>query len=312
MGFPSPGLTVPTLNTYQLSYRGLTFGGIVEGSAYQLKELPGGLDMPNLATGDVQRALDQGEMRGLDLSAGRDVEVDLTVISDGTSFDHARRALAASVGTPTGNVEYPLWLRLPSGTYGCMARPRKYKGPKLDVMAIRAQAGEANVILHATDPRWYAAPSRSLTVGLPAKLGGVSFGGVGSGIVFPVEFGGGSAGGLLNAENVGEYETRPVIIFTGPCTTPTVANLSVEGAPQLSFEISLAPGDTLEVETDFQTVSYTPAGAAGSASRRGSLIPGSTWFTLPPGENILEFTTLDPAKVSGTMTVNWASAFLGL
>lgn len=301
---PSPSLTPPALANYQMSFRGLTFGGVVPGSAYQLQGLKG-IDMPPVMSGDVQRALDQGEMMGLDLSAGRDIEITLVINPDGTSLDHARQALAGVLAV-AGNTEEPLYLQLPSGVFACMARPRKYAAP-VDITTVLAKGCVSNALLHATDPRWYAMPTKTATVGLPEPLGGVSFP-----ISFDVSFGGGSTGGLLTVENNGTFECRPIFTITGPCTNPVISNLSIPGAPSLGFNITLGSGDTLVVETDYQSILYTPAGASGGASRRGSLMTGSTWWNLNPGPSQIEFTTSDGTQVSGTLTVVSADSFMGL
>jgi hypothetical protein len=301
---PSPSLTPPALADYQMSFRGLTFGGVVPGSAYQLQGLKG-IDMPPVMSGDVQRALDQGEFAGLDLSGGRDVEVTLVINPDGTSLDHARQALAGVLAVG-GNTEEPLYLQLPSGVFACMARPRKYAAP-VDITTVLANGCVSNALLHATDPRWYAMPTKTATVGLPEPLGGVSFP-----ISFDLSFGGGSTGGLLTVENNGTFECRPIFTITGPCTNPVISNLSIPGAPSLGFNITLGSGDTLVVETDYQSILYTPAGASGGASRRGSLMTGSTWWNLSPGSSTIEFTTSDGTQVSGTLTVVSADSFMGL
>lgn len=305
MSFPSPSLSPPALQTYQLSYKGLTFGGVIQGAVYQLQELKG-LDVPPVLAGDVQRALEQGEFAGLDLSAGRDVEIKQVVQTDGTSFDHARQALSAAMAV-AGVTERPLYVQLPSGVFACMARPRKHSGPSIDIVAVLAKGGVADTMLHATDPRWYAAPSKTQTVSLPAPLGGVSFP-----VSFDLSFGGGSTGGILQVENNGTFECRPILIFTGPCVNPVATNLSITGAPSLGFNITLAAGDTLTVETDFQSVILQTAGTSGGASRRGTLMTGSTWWNLPPGLSQVEFTTSDPTQVTGTLTVQSADAFMGL
>lgn len=315
MSLPSPSLTLPSLASYQLSYRGLTFGGLIEGAAYQLQKLDG-LENPEVNSGDTQRPLDQGELPGVDDSKGRDVTVTQVVQSDGISLDHARQALEAAM-TLGGNTEEPLYLKLPSGLFACMARPRKHSGPSIDVTTVVAGGGVATSMFHATDPRWYAMPTKTATVGLPAQLGGLSFGGPGSGISFGgpasgISFGGGSTGGLLQVENNGRVEMRPVFVITGPCVNPVVSNLSIPGAPSIGFNLTLNPGDTLEVETDLQRVLLTTAGTSGAASRRGTLLPGSIWWNLPAGSNTIEFTTSDASQVTGTLTVLSADAYLGL
>lgn len=304
MPFPSPSLTAPTLSTWQMSYKELTFGGIVQKAPYQLTKIEG-LDMPVIASGDVQRALDQGQFAGLDLLEGRDITITLTVTTDATSLGHARQQLGAVFGV-AGATESPLYVQLPSGIYACMARPRKYNFP-LDINTLLAKATPVTALLHATDPRFYAAPSKTATVGLPQPLGGLYFN-----VSFNAEFGGGGTGGILQIYNNGTFEMRPIFIINGPCTNPKISNLSLSGSPTIGFNITLAEGERLEVETDFQGVTlYTSASTTGT-SRRNTLMNGSTWFNLPPGLSQIEFTTSDGAQVAGTLTCQSADAYASL
>ncbi|HEY4452384.1 MAG TPA: hypothetical protein VGN13_12415 [Solirubrobacteraceae bacterium] len=305
MPFPLASLTPPTLSKWQMSYRGVAFGGIVQGATYQLQGFPEGLDTPDYISGDAQRALDQGEFEGVDLSPGRNVTIKQVIqAASDEALDHARQTLGSALGPATA--AQPLYLCLASGTFACMAKPRKHKAPA-ELLTAFAKANEANTLFHATDPRWYAMPTKTATVALPAPPGGVTFP-----LTFNVSFGGGSFGALVTVENNGNFEMRPRLIVTGPCTTPTITNLSIPGAPSLSFNISLASGDTLAIDTDFQTVVYTPVGTSGGASRRGTLVFGSTWFNLPPGMNALEFTSADTTQVTGTLTVESADAYIAL
>jgi hypothetical protein len=221
------------------------------------------------------------------------------------TVDQAAQALGGVLG-PGGVTEAPLYISLPSGTFACMARPRKHNCP-LDLNRVMAKATIATTLLHATDPRFYAAPSRTATVGLPTPAGGLLFP-----VTFPASFGGGGAGGLVTVVNAGRFEMRPVFIVTGPCTNPTITNLSIAGAPAVTFALSLSAGDTLVIDSDWRTAIYTTAGSTQGASRRNALTSNSTWFNLPPGANIIEFTTSDGMQVAGTLTVQSADAYLSL
>jgi hypothetical protein len=304
VAFPSPSLAPPALNAWQLSYGGLVFGGIVHGSPYSLQSLT--IDMPDVATGDVQRALDHGEFIGLDTLPGADLTIVQTVISDGVSLDHAAQQLGG-VFAPGGVTEQPLWLQTPAGTFARMCRARKHNCP-IDINRVMAGVTVATTLLHSTDPRWYAAPSLSQTVGLPTSIGG----GLPVPPAVPWALGGGSVGGLVNVVNSGLFEMRPVLVITGPCINPVVANLSILGAPWVGVTQTLNAGDTLVIDLDWQSVVYTTAGSSIGASRRNALTYGSTWWNLPPGSSTIEFTSADTSPVTGTLTVNSASAYLSL
>jgi hypothetical protein len=227
------------------------------------------------------------------------------------TVDQARQQLGAAFKA-AGSTEYPLYVQLSTGIYACMVRPRKFNFP-FDINTILAEATPVSALLHATDPRWYAAPSKTATVGLPSAPGG----GLAVPAPVPWSLGGGSVGGLLDVWNLGTVEMRPVLVFTGPCTNPAAANLSIAGSPQVTFDIALNAGDTLTVDMDFQTIVLTTAGSSVGAPRNDVEVAGSTWWNLQPANgpdgigaaNVIEFTTGDSGAVAGTLTVQSADAY---
>jgi hypothetical protein len=303
MAFPSPSLPAPALLDYELYYRGLTFGGITD-KPYQLKAIPKGLEAMGITGGDVQRALDQGELKGIDLASGRDVEIVQILGSDEISVDHARQAFAG-VMTPGGATEDPLYLQLPSGIFVTMARPRKH-AMKLDVNTLVAEGDEQTALWHATDPRWYAAPTKSASVTLAEGGGG--------GLTFPAKppftFGGGTVGHTIEARNNGTVEMRPVLVFTGPIVNPGAENASLAGGPGIRFDLTLGEGDTLTVDMDFEKALLLTAGSEVPVSRRNSRVPGSIWWNMPPGLNVVRFLA-EPGS-TGSLTLQWADAYAGL
>ena len=311
MAFPDPSIPPPPLGLYQFSYRGVAFGGINPTTPYQLKGgITGGMDLPAIQAGDVQRPNDDGEFIGMDVSNGRDITADLIITTDTITLDHARQTLGA-VFTPTGNTEYPLFLQLPSGSFACMARPRKFAFAA-DLNTIQAAGTPAIGLLHATDPRWYASPSRQAVVGLPQ--------GGGTGLTIPATVPWVLSSGTIaqiSAWNLGTREMRPVIIFTGPCTNPSAANLSIQGNPTVTFNVALNAGDTLTVDLDWQTILLQTAGSTTPAYRPDLEASGSTWWDLQPANgpagigtaNLIEFTTGDSSWVAGTMTLQYADAY---
>ncbi len=310
MPFPPPGLPVPTLLPLEVSYGGLTFGGIGGStSRYNVAQTgftKGSFSVPKYITGDVQRAIDQGEFGGIDLSAGRDIGVDIIVKGTSpTDFDAAIQALAG-VLPPQGEIELPLYVSRPSGVYGCMAKPRGCDYP-YSTSEVFAQATVATCAWHATDPRWYLMPATSLTADVPGPLPGVTFD-----VTFNVDFGGGHYGSLIDITNSGLYEMRPLLIIEGPCINPAVANLSLPGTPTIGLNLTLEAGDTVEIDTDFQTVQLTAAGTTESVSRKNDLTPGSVWWNLPPGLSTIRLVTDDLAATAGKLVVQSASAWLGI
>lgn len=299
MSFPDPSLVVPTLDDYQFSYRGLTFGGNIRGAAYQIQQMT--IDMPDIATGDVQRALDQGEFAGVDTLPGADITIVQMVRSDSVSVDHAAQALGG-IMAPGGSTEDPLWLQLPSGTFCRTCRPRKHNCP-LDINRVFMGAFQATSLLHSTDPRWYVAPSVSQTVAIPTSPGG------GTPIPAPVPWvlGAGVAYVHVNVMNTGLFESRPVLVFTGPCENPIAWNYSLPDNPYVGVTIILNAGDTLTVDLDWQSAVYTRAGATQGTPVRGRLMSGSTWWNLPANS-----TNEIAYLAGGTLTIQSASAYLAV
>jgi hypothetical protein len=306
MSFPAPSVQLPNLTPWQLAYGDFSFGGVVQGSTFQLQEIAEGLDPPDYVTGDVQRALDQGEYLGLDLSPGRNIVVKQVIAATtAKALDVARQELGAVLG-PRGNVEEPLFLQLPNGLFASMARPRKHKCP-VGTETVFGYATIATTAFHATDPRWYAVPVNSSTVGLPEVAGGIKFP-----IKFPIVFAAAGGGNIVTVENLGGFETRPLLVVTGPCTNPRITCRSQPGAPGIGFELVLNASDTLTIDLDWQSAVLRTAGTVQGSSRRSSEQPGNDWFNCPPGNTELAFTSEDKVKEAGTLTVQWASAYMGL
>jgi Phage tail protein len=318
VSFPDPSLTPPDLPLYAAYFNGLQVGGVEIGNAYPIVTIEG-LDGIPISGGDQQRPLDTGFFAGMDVGGERDITITMivgSVVDAGatataraaaqSALADYRQAAAAAFAVPAYVTESPFYIQMENGIFGCLARPQKFSWP-LDLNMVQGIAGQGVALVRATDPRFYAVPTKTQTVGLPAPLGGLTFP-----VTFNASFGGGGTGGLLNVENNGTIEMRPVIIFTGPCTNPSLSNLSIQGNPSIGFDITLNTGDTLTVDTDFQTAVLVEDGTTTGVSRQNLLTPGSQWWNLPVGASTLNFTTTDGTQVLGTCTVESADAFAGL
>ena len=324
MSFPSVAAAYTPSAPYCLSYRDLEIGGVVSplaGGLFANLITLEGIGKPPLVVTDTQRDLDQGQFVGIDVRAGRTITAQFGVTPDlsngpDSSLQDALDELGY-VFAPVGNTEYPLFLALPGGRLrACMARLRRmdYKidpayvglGSGVESLGTGPSKGMAVVTIewHASDPRWYDTPTLDPTIGLPTFSTGIGFP-----IDFPVSFGTGSSAGVLTVVNDGPVEMRPRLIFTGPLTTPQASNASIDGNPTLKFNVTLAAGDTLTVDTDWHTVTLETAGSSTPTSRVDTLVAGSTWWNLPPGPSTLQFTSGDSASTPGTMTVEYASAW---
>lgn len=302
MAFPAPSVSVPSLaSQWQFSFQGLTIGGV--NPAYNLTNIAG-LELPDVRTGDAARPRDPGMFIGLDVLPGREITLTGDMSPDGTSLQHAWNAFATAT-VPTGVTENPLFVNLPGyGTLVTMARPRKRNMP-VDIQFALGLLAKFTVMFASSDPRWYTTPTLNPTVGLPSPTAGFTFP-----FSFPLAFGSGTVAGVINATNSGNIEMRPVLVITGPCTYPSITNASWPGAPTLQFGVSMATGDQLVIDTDLKTATYYTAGSTAGSTRLSTIQPGSAWWTLLPGSNTIQFLSKDSTSVAGTLTVEYASAYL--
>jgi len=230
-----------------------------------------------------------------------------------TNLAGALTALRAAVSTE-GTTEYPLWLQLPNfPLVACMARVVQKVDHKYDFAADIGGTGlgfvrSLPVQWEATDPYFYSAPTISTTIGLPTPGIGFTFP-----LTFNWSFGGGTSANMATITNAGNVACWPVLVITGPCVNPTVSNLTVTGAPELQFNVTLNAGDQLVVDCDMQTLVLFPSGSTVGSPQPQLLMPNSTFFAIPGGgSSVLAFNSGDTSPAAGTLTVWSANAYDGL
>jgi hypothetical protein len=295
VAFPPSGTTVPTLQNYQLSFNGYVFG---PNTALEILKIEG-LDLPGIRSGDAGRPRDQGLFVGLDVMGGGEFTITGQLAADSVSFQHAWASLAAAT-LPGGSTETPLFLSLPGyGTIATLARVRKRSIP-VDIKFALGNLADVNLMFASSDPRWYSTPTQTASVSPPSVIAGFSFP-----LKFPLSFGGGSVAGALSVNNQGNYETRPKLVVEGPCTNPSITNAG-SGA-NLTFNLVMAAGDRLVIDTDLHTAIYFTSGSSIGSTRLYALAQGSQWFTLEPGVSTIQFLA---GSGEGTLTVEYASAWI--
>ena len=314
MSFPSPSVTPPTFTQYpSIQFQG-PLGNVTFGPApFYLND--GNLDgifMPNIRNGDTAAPRTHGSYVGLDLLDVRDVTITIDIgppFGSYTNLPGAQAALRNAL-TPSGNLEYPLFLQLSSSSpmLVMMARPRKRGGDVDLAYVIGHLARKIPMQFHATDPTLYAAGTQDPSVGVPAPLGGFSFP-----MSFNLSFGGGVEYGLITVTNSGDMPCYPIITFTGPCTSPALANASLTGNPYLQFLVGMMnTGDQLIVNTDpkYPSAVYYSNGSTVGSDVMYTLSQGSSWWAIGPMQsNQLQFTTQDTEAVTGSCTVDWTSGY---
>lgn len=297
MSFVPYGTLWPTLAGYQASFGGYTFG---QGTNLEIREWQG-LDMPAVRSGDSGRPRDHGMFRGLDVMAGREPSLTGDLHNLTGTFEAAEAALANAT-IPGGSEDTPLFVNLPGwGTLACMARVRKRQMPR-EIQLSLGKLGKVALLWAADDPRLYAQTQQASVVP-PSKTAGFSLP-----MSFNLNFGGGSVAGSLSVTNAGNIETRPLLIVEGPCEDPSITNVTAEGSPNLTFNLPIAFGAKLVIDTDLHTATYYGPGATVGSTRLGTLVYGSQWFTLAAERTSnIQFLA---ATSEGKLSVQWASAYI--
>ena len=153
---------------------------------------------------------------------------------------------------------------------------------------------EWSLQLTAPDPMRYGSVAYQANCGLPQPSAGETFP-----WTFPLDFGN-PVGGQLLLNNAGTAPARPVWAIQGPCAQPTIVNQNT--GERLAFSLTLG-GETLFVDTAARTVML------GGASRRSTLEPGSTWFSLPPGSTTVAFAA-DESTDTARLIAYWRDTWI--
>jgi Siphovirus-type tail component, C-terminal domain len=279
---------------YQMSYAGLLVG---DGTAYELNQIEGLADMPDLRTSDRTRLRRHGELPGDDFLEGRSIVLTLEVFgADDTAFQAAIDALKAAF-TP-GNPETALTLQVPGiaggGQRRLNVRPRKLALP-VDVDRFFYRQPIVAIQLDATDPRIYDDALQSVATSLAATPTGHTWNNT-----WNLSWGTAGVSGSIFALNAGTFPTLPAFRIDGPVVNPSIENIT-DGLT-LAFNITLGSGEFLDVDSDARTVLL-----GGTASRYNTLTTHD-WFDLKPGVTELKFrgTTAGAPQLTAT----WRSAWL--
>lgn len=157
-----------------------------------------------------------------------------------------------------------------------------------------------SISLVAPDPRKYAADLTSLTVTMPGAAIPV---GRTYPRVYPITYPAVvSYQPVINAFNAGTRRTGAQIAITSGLDNPGV--IHQDSGAVLQFGVSLGGNDTLVLDLAAKTAVLN-----GTASRRGALLTGSSWFMLASGDNNLRLVGIPNGTGNPAMTVNYRSAW---
>lgn len=167
-----------------------------------------------------------------------------------------------------------------------------------------ARIAEALVQLVADDPFFYTAEEATqftseMTTGLqiPFLVGFTIVGGGPEGEVIFTRISSPTNQASFTVNNGGHVESWPVVVITGPCTNPNIANDTI--GETLTVSETIAAGETLTVDMGARTAVITTFGG-GETNVLGSV--SGTWWALERGSNSIRITSDETDIFRGTFT----------
>lgn len=109
---------------------------------------------------------------------------------------------------------------------------------------------------------------------------------------FDLSFGASSPVGSATVTNAGTADAYPLLRVYGPCTDPSIQNVTQDKA--IVFDgLTVLAGEFVEIDTRAKTIYYQ--GTAADSRYDDLDFPSSAWWTLGPGDNEVVF---EPATFS--------------
>jgi hypothetical protein len=161
--------------------------------------------------------------------------------------------------------------------------------------ARRIGASPVQFKMFAEDPRIY--DSSLTTVSIPFAAGAST--GFGFNLGFSFGFGGTSGTDGQFVINSGNRPTPLQFTINGPCDSPTIRDDTYGHV--LAFNIILAAGETLVIDTYYKTVKLN-----GAVNRRGKLIDPD-WFFLQPGSTFIRYNAV--TGTGSSLDIRYRSAW---
>jgi hypothetical protein len=175
---------------------------------------------------------------------------------------------------------------------------------KARIQNLRVTGGfvkEFQIGMICADPRLYSQDLHSLST--TASTGSVV--GAPWPIAWPAVWGGGTgATAFVNANNVGNIGSPPIMRVSGPITDPVVVNATTGESIYLD-NLTLGVGDYVDLEVDSRTAIASTVGNVYSRVR----FPATTWWLLEPGNNTVELRGSSSGS-GAQLTVYWRDAWV--
>ena len=263
---------------------------------YDIRMITGLASMPEVRPQDRALLLRHGSIPGEDYLGNRVMVIEFDVVDEVSSSLSTKIETLGLAFAPDPD-ESTLAFQIPGVAGGNKAqvsgRVRRRDVPV--GLQFAYGSGTAAFEVHCTDPRIYSQTESTDSVGLATTGGGMSFP-----ATFDLTFGAVSTGGDMTLTNDGNFGAPVVWRIDGPCTSPEIESVTL--GKTLFFDISLASGEFLEIDTLNRTVLL-----GGTASRYSNLLSTSRWFDLAAGDNAINFRA---ATGSGTtLTATWRHAW---
>lgn len=280
-----------------IQYGDFLFG---PGTAWKWDSLEGWEDTPGLDSGTVLRASDHGAWPGAFFAQIRTVTLDLIIKGEPGMMTAIVRQLAAA--TPIDRAdEIPLVIQLDEDQ-PMLVFARCTRRSVAITRTNRVGFTRGSLQWEASDPRKYSLIESQAIATLPQPEDGLGWP-----LAFPLNFGSAGATGNIAAINSGDAPTHPVFAITGPCTNPSVTNITT--GVLLEYDLTLDSSDVLYVDTGQGTVTLNGWQTSRLYTATTRSDPESS-FILPPGSSSLAFRSDDnPADPACTITATWRSAY---
>jgi len=256
-----------------------------------------GLESPAIRLSSYNNPGAHGQSLSNALYGGRVIAVQGRVRGDdATTYRANKQALASAIALQNDTSGFPITrlLKLSLGdgnTYQIPVITTKFNNPEQNPTHSLFQ-------LELTAAQWYfeSDTQSSASVGLP-QPGGASFP-----WIFPLSFSGGG-GGSTTVTNTGAAVAYPTITIPGPVISPVISNSTT--GQKIALNLTLVTGDTITVNTKDRTITQ-----GGATNKIGSLMTGSSFWGLAPGDNIITYAANQ--YDTSTASLVWRSAIGGL
>ncbi|MGW5647514.1 phage distal tail protein [Saccharopolyspora sp. NPDC003762] len=263
----------------QLEWRGTLLG---VDTPFELVQLEGWLDLPDLRDGDAELANSHGYQPGQLLADRRIVTLSFELgDADPAGFRAAESALRR-ITTPSENpAEEPLVVQWQGIKAMVMARCTG----RLIPTPVEYHYGltRGAIQWRATNPRLLHLPQQAPSTAPPVAGGG----GLVWPLTWPLVWGSAQSGGEMVITNDGNAHAQPTWRITGPCTRPVIRNADTGAELVFDDAYTLPDGQQLLLSTEDRSVLLS------SGVSRSNMLIRRQWFTLPPGHTRVRFETSD-------------------